>query len=77
LKGGPLGSVLNGAAPYQDQICASVAVSPVLVILRYADSTRRFIVVMGGCPGIVLNDGTKLIFANNQLRRTASILGLP
>ncbi len=77
LKGGPFDGVLNSARPYHGQFCAAVAVSPVLVILRYTGSIRRFIIYVGGCPDVILNDGTKLFFVIAKLQRAAAILGLP
>jgi mono/diheme cytochrome c family protein len=44
------------------------------VILRYANSTRRFVVELGGCPGVVLKDGTQLIFATSKLVDVMPIL---
>ncbi len=74
LKGGPLDALLDSVRSYQGQPCASVAVIPQVVILRYATSTRRFVIDMSGCPGVVLNDGTKLIFATSTLIRATPIL---
>jgi hypothetical protein len=77
IRGGPLDASLNSAAPYRGQICPSVAVSPVLVLLRYESATRRFLVDLGGCPGVVLSNGTKLILADRAVHRVTDLLGRP
>jgi len=61
LKGGPLDAALNSAhtAP-PNQICTLNYVSPILIILRYRGSTRRFVVLLGGCPSVSLRDGTDI-----------------
>jgi hypothetical protein len=69
LKGGLLNAAINGARPYGGEICASDYVVPIVVILRYGVQTRWFVVSMSGCPGVVLHDGTELIFTNAGLKR--------
>lgn len=46
----------------------------ILVILRSRTHTRRFIVNMDGCPGVVISDLTKLSFTPSGIRQMDAAL---
>jgi hypothetical protein len=74
LKGGPMNAALNGARADVHQICPMDALPPMLVILRYRTGTRRFILNMGGCPGVVLHDRIELSFTATGLKQVEAAL---
>jgi hypothetical protein len=74
FRGGPLNDALDSAREDPKEICPAIAVPPALVILRYRTETRQFIVNMGGCPGVVLHDGTELSFTTAGLEHIPSRL---
>lgn len=74
VRDGPLNAALNSARSDPDEICATDAQTPILVILRSRTDTRRFIVNMGGCPGVLLNDGTELTFTPTGVKLVSAVL---
>lgn len=74
LKGGPMDAALNGSRADVHEICPMDVLPPTLVILRYRTETRRFIVDMGGCPGVVLHDGAELSFTAAGIRQVQAAL---
>ena len=74
LKGGPINAALNSASYRQNEICVTNLVPPILVILRARTLTRRFIMNMDGCPGVVISDVTKLSFTPGGIKRVNAAL---
>ncbi len=74
LKAGPIDSALNNARDAPHEICPTDAVTPTLVILRYQTGTRWLIVNMGGCPGVVLRNGTELSFTASGITQVQAAL---
>jgi hypothetical protein len=69
-----MNAALNSARADVNEMCPMDALPPILVILRYSTGTRRFIVNMGGCPGVVLHDGTELSFTAAGLKQVQAAL---
>jgi hypothetical protein len=72
FRGDPIHAALNSARLRRNEICTTDYLPPILVILRYISGTRRVIVDMGGCPGVVLRDGTKLLFTPAGIRQISA-----
>ena len=74
IKGRPINAALDSARYDPDEICATDAVTPTLVVVRSRTETRRFIVNMGGCPGVVMRGGTELSFTTAGVKQVQAAL---
>jgi len=74
LKGGPIDAALNTARYRPNETCVTNLEVPILVILRSRTETRRFIINMDGCPGVVISDATKLSFTPPGIEQVSAAL---